>query len=281
MSKTGLICAGGGMKGMYGCGILDYFIDNSINFDYCVAVSSGAANAAAFLAGQKGRNFRFYHDYPKNKNYSGFYPFFKTGSFFNLQYIYGELTDVIDPINYKNIQKSKTDMEIVATNIISGKAEYFSKNDYLVDNCKIIMASCAVPIICKPVKLNEQLYIDGGVAEPIPVDRCFEKDCDKIVCILPRSIDKAKKPENFHLLYKHFLKDYPNSVHALEERHTVYNNSLKKLKKLCDDGKAVIINPEEINLNMFSKNKKAMKNLYDSGVEDAEKKIEEIKEFIK
>ena len=58
--KVGLIDVGGGLRGAYGAGVLDRCIDDGIRFDYCIGVSAGSANVAAFLAGQKGRNLRFY-----------------------------------------------------------------------------------------------------------------------------------------------------------------------------------------------------------------------------
>ena len=49
--KTGLIVEGGGMKCAYSAGVLDIFLDEGIQFDYCIGVSAGAANSASFLAG--------------------------------------------------------------------------------------------------------------------------------------------------------------------------------------------------------------------------------------
>ena len=65
MSKIGLVVEGGGMKCAYGAGVLDAFLDDGISFDYCIGVSAGSANTASFLAGQRGRNLRFYTDHIK------------------------------------------------------------------------------------------------------------------------------------------------------------------------------------------------------------------------
>ena len=61
--KTGLVVEGGGMKCAYSAGILDRFLDEHITFDYCIGVSAGSANVASYLAGQRGRNLRFYVDH--------------------------------------------------------------------------------------------------------------------------------------------------------------------------------------------------------------------------
>lgn len=282
MSKTALLCAGGGMRGAYGCGVLDVFLEHNINFDYAVAVSSGAANAVSFLAGQKGRNYRFYIEHPKEKEYLGLYPFIKTGSFFGLEYIYGDLSRCIDPVNYENLIANPSKLEIVATDIYSGNAKYFTKEDMSKKDYSVLMASCCVPIFCKPVKIGEHNYLDGGLADPLPVDRCLEEGCDKIIAISPRDINIPKKPENFHFAYKNILKQYPEAIKSLETRHIRQNKSIAKLKELESQGKAMIIYPsKDIKVSMFSKNNEPLKNLYANGVYDAWSKIDEIKDFLK
>ena len=92
MSKIGLIVEGGGMKCAYSAGILDAFIDENITFDYAIGVSAGSANVASFLAGQRGRNLRYYTDWIKDPGYFGVKSFIKTGNLFGLQHIYGDMT---------------------------------------------------------------------------------------------------------------------------------------------------------------------------------------------
>ena len=90
---TGIIDVGGGMRDIYGAGVLDCFIDNNITFDVCIGVSAGSANLASFIAGQKGRTYRFYAEYASRKEYMSFGNMFRSGSFFNLDYIYSYLSD--------------------------------------------------------------------------------------------------------------------------------------------------------------------------------------------
>ena len=78
-SKTGLVVEGGGMKCVYSAGILDAFLDEQISFDYCIGVSGGAGNTASYLAGQRGRNLRFYAEHIHSADYFGLISFLKTG----------------------------------------------------------------------------------------------------------------------------------------------------------------------------------------------------------
>ena len=92
--KVGLIDVGGGLRGAYGAGVLDRCIDDGIRFDYCIGVSAGSANVAAFLAGQKGRNLRFYADYSARPAFMGLGALRASGSFLDVEYVYGTLSVV-------------------------------------------------------------------------------------------------------------------------------------------------------------------------------------------
>ena len=102
--KTGLVVEGGGMKCAYSAGILDKLLDDDIHFDFCVGVSAGAANTLSYLAGQRGRNLRFYTEHLGDPRYLSIRSLLRTGNLFGLQYIYGTLTnsDGKDPI-YKHM----------------------------------------------------------------------------------------------------------------------------------------------------------------------------------
>ena len=50
MDKVGLILEGGGMRGIYTAGVLDFFIDKNIEVDLVVGVSAGGCHAASYLS---------------------------------------------------------------------------------------------------------------------------------------------------------------------------------------------------------------------------------------
>ena len=201
MGKTGLVVEGGGMKCAYNAGILDRFLDENIHFDYCIGVSAGSANVASYLAGQRDRNLRFYTQHTTLPEYMGVRNFLRTGQFFGLQFIYGTLTNTggADPIDYPAIMANPSEYELVATDAGTGEATYFNKYDLKQDDYTAIMASCALPALCRPVSYNGHLYYDGGVADSIPVERAFAQGCDRVVVILsnPRSYVKQKEGLRF------------------------------------------------------------------------------------
>ena len=176
MSKIGLIVEGGGMKCAYSAGILDAFIDEDITFDYAIGVSAGSANVASFLAGQRGRNLRYYTDWIQDPGYFGIKSFIKTGNLFGLQHIYGDMTNStgVDPIDFPALSANPTEYWIVATDAATGTPVYFPKSKMKQDDYRCIMASCALPAACKPIEIDGKRYYDGGVTDAIPVQRAMD-----------------------------------------------------------------------------------------------------------
>ena len=70
---VGVIDVGGGMRGMYGAGVLDRCLADGVMFDYCCGVSAGSANLITYQAGQPGRTYRFYHEYAFRKHRMGIF----------------------------------------------------------------------------------------------------------------------------------------------------------------------------------------------------------------
>lgn len=269
----GLIDVGGGMRGIYGAGVMDYFLENDIIFDYCMGVSAGSANVASYLASQKGRNLRFYTIHALDKRYMSMHNWIKTKSYFGLDFIYTTLTNELDPIDYDILLSTKTKVNIVATNAASGKPHYFTNDDFQRNNCEILKASCAIPAVCKPVNVKGKYYFDGGVSDPIPISKAISDGCDKVVVILTKPIDYIKKQERMRHIYPLFLKEYPLIIDALSCRHTVYMNSIKQLLELEKDGKAVIISPtQKQRISTATKKIDILENFYKLGYNDAKQK---------
>jgi len=270
MAKLGLVVEGGGMRGIYSCGALDFFLEENIQFDYCVAVSAGSANVATFLARQKKRTYRFYTVHTQDKRYMSFRNMLKTGSFFGLEFIYDTLTNEIDPIDYDVLLEAASQFHVVATEAESGQAHYFGNADFKRNDCRVLMASCAVPAMCKPVNVYGKVYYDGGIADPIPVKKALVDGCDRVVVVLSKPRGFVKQPERLRMAYSWMLRRYPNTVHALNNRHIIYNESLEFLKELEEEGRAVVIAPSaEVEVGMTSKDLNALDRLYALGLDDA------------
>jgi predicted patatin/cPLA2 family phospholipase len=277
MGKLGLVAEGGGMRGIYGTGVLDTFLRAGLRFDYAIAVSSGAANMASFLSEQPMRNYRFYTQYAMDRRYMSLRNFLKTGSFFGMDFIYDRLTNEIDPVDYDTLLNTKTELRVVATDAQTAAPVYFDNSAITRGDCRVLKASCAIPLFCRPVEVAGTLYFDGGVADPIPVKKAVAEGCDRLVAILTKPRGYEKKPESLRRVYSRALRHYPAIVHALDERHRVYMESLAFLRGLERQGKARILAPSsKIRANVATKKKDVLEALYEMGMRDAEELLQSL-----
>ena len=278
--KIGCVDVGGGVRDIYGAGVLDYFLDEGIMFDYCIGVSAGSGNCASFVALQRGRNKQFYLDYILRKEAIGAGRLLRTGSFLDLNYVYGTLCakDGENPLDYSSLIKSKTDFTVVATDAETGKAAYFDKNnDMAEDDYKILMASSCLPVFCKPVDIKGRKYYDGGLSDPIPFEKAVESGCDKIIVILTKPVN-AHINQNRNSLGASILKrKYPNFSEAMSSAAYTYSKQLENALKLQEEGRALILAPDDImGLGTLTRDKDKLVKLYEKGYSDAQK----IKAFI-
>ena len=259
------------MKCAYNAAILDAFLDHNITFAYCIGASGGSGNLASYLAGQRGRNLRFFTEHIHNPDYFGLRSFLKTGDLFGLQYIYGTLTNSMgkDPLDFPTLENNPAEYEVVVTNALTGKAEYFGKETMVQDDYRLIMASSAIPAACRPVELNDVPYFDGGLSDAIPVSRALEKGCDRLVVILSKMRDYVRKPQGMRFLYTMRCRQYPQIISLIDHRHIAYNQNLQEVFALEREGKAFVFAPSRpIHVGTYSMNEQSERDLYALGMED-------------
>ena len=273
----GVIDVGGGMRDIYGAGVIDCFLDKGIKFDMCIGVSAGSANLATYLANQRDRTYRFYSDYAQRKEYMSFGNYRRIGEFFDLDYIYSVLSDDggEDPLDCDTMFSNTAELIVVTTNAKTGKPVYFSKKDILKNDLWLLKASCSLPIANKAFIHGDGEYFDGGLSDPIPVEKAFELGCDKVVVIVPRPL--SEKKHEFSAVMKPFLKDYPQIVNLMANRPQTYNSQIRLLKEYEKQGKVILIAPDsDKGMTLITKDKKRLDDYYKKGYRDAEKAIKRI-----
>ena len=243
MYSSGLVLEGGGNRGVFTSGVLDAFMENGITFPYVIGVSMGSCNAASFL----GKNIRRQHDltinYCRDKRYSGFSSFRKNGEFLNLEWIFGELTYDIIPLNYENYESSGSVFCAVLTNAQTGKPEYFYPKDLREYGCPIIRASCSMPLVTKGVEISGLRYFDGGVSDSIPLKRALDDGCKKAIVILTQDETFVKQPLKGANAIKRLYKKYPLLTNSLVNRHNMYNEQRKYVEEQEKNGNVLVIRP--------------------------------------
>lgn len=270
----GIVDVGGGLRGIYGAGFFDRCLDEKIEFDCCIGVSAGSANIASFLGKQRGRNYRFYCDYAFHKEYMSFSNLIKTGSYIGLNYIYGTLSNEngTDPLNCKGITEYNGNYIVVATDIKTSKPHYFNKHDLCINNYSILSASSCIPVICKPIKINDTEFCDGGVSDPVPIKKAFESGCDKVIVILTKPKDFIKNSKTDSKGAAIIKRKNPELAKAILKRAEIYNKSVEFAKEMEKEGKCLIVAPDNCcGVNTLTKNKRNLDALYRKGYSDAEK----------
>ena len=272
--KIGVVDVGGGFRGIYAVGILDYCLDKNITFDLGVGVSAGSANLISYAAGQRGRNHRFYTEYGFRKQYAGMRNFILKKSYVDMDYVYSTLSnsDGEYPLDYPAFRDNPMDFYVVATDAETGRAKYFNKNDVRQDDYSIMKASSAIPFVCRPYEVQGRAYYDGALGDPVPVDKAFELGCERVVLILTRPEHTLRDPKRDIQLAARIRRKYPNAAEALCRRAQLYNDSVARAQEYAKQGKVLIIAPDDTcGINTLSRSKDALQQLYDKGYRDAQK----------
>lgn len=279
--KKGLVLEGGGHRGIFTAGILDVFLENNISFDGVIGVSAGAVHGASFLSKQKGRSLRYALKYCNDKRYMGIGSLLKTGDYFNVDFCYYLLPQVLDPFDNDTFENQTSEYFTVSTDVETGEAVYHQcktlRNDYI----KWIVASASMPLVARIVEIDGQKLLDGGVADSIPEAAFRKMGYTKNVVILTQPKGYEKKSNSMLPLIKRIYRKFPNFVKAVENRHLIYNQEIKDLEELEKSGDVLILRPKtDLVASRTERNPKKMQDSYNQGRLLALEEIEKIKAFL-
>ncbi len=266
--RTALIDVGGGFRAIYGAGVMDRCLEDGITFDHCYGVSAGSANMVSFIAGQHGRNHKFYTEYAFRKEYASVDNFIKKHNFADLDYVYGTLSnhDGEYPVDFKAFEANPVGFTVVACNAEDGSTKYFDKSDVSFDNFNIMKASSAVPVACEPYMIDGVPYYDGGIADPIPVRKALDDGYERVVVVLTRPKDVLREQKKDVAPAKILERRYPAAAERLLNRYQTYNTEVSLAKKCERDGRVLILAPESLyGLRTLSKSFEGLERMYRAG----------------
>lgn len=279
--KKGLVLEGGGHRGIFTAGVLDVFLENNIFFDGVIGVSAGAVHGASFLSKQKGRSLRYALKYCNDKRYMGLGSLLKTGDYFNVDFCYYQLPQILDPFDNETFENQKTAYYTVSTDVNTGEAVYHQCTTLRDDYIKWIVSSASMPLVAKIVEVDGQKLLDGGVADSIPEAAFRKMGYTKNVVILTQPKGYEKSKNSMLPLIKRIYKKYPKFIEAVENRHIVYNQELKDLEDLEKSGDVLVLRPrQELVASRTERNPEKMQETYNQGREIALAELEKIKAFL-
>lgn len=271
MDKTGMVLEGGGMRGVFTCGVLDYFLDQGITFPYAVGVSAGACNGLSYMSGQRGRAKYSNIDMMEKYQFIGMKYLWTQHSILDQKLLYQDFPERLVPYDFEAYRNNPGVFEMVTTNCLTGKACYLSEKNDWDRMIAIARASSSLPYVCPIAYVDGIPMLDGGIVDSIPVERARALGYEKNVVVLTRNKGYRKKSQDLRI--PHFIyKKYPRLRVVLSRRCACYNEQLELVERLEQEGKLIVIRPEKpVVVDRIEKNIKKLEDLYQEGYECAQK----------
>jgi NTE family protein len=169
--NLGLVLSGGGARGFAHIGVLKALEEKNIRPDVISGSSAGAIVGAFYADGYSPD--QIYEIFSQKKLFK-YFEFSKPG--IGLMKISG-LTNVLkDNLKAHTFEDLNIPLFVCAVDLNNGTEIYFSAGSII----KPLIASATIPILFHPVKINDSLFVDGGLLNNLPIEPIYY-DCEKFI----------------------------------------------------------------------------------------------------
>ena len=279
--KIGLALEGGAMRGLYTAGVLDIMLDNGIKADTVIGTSAGVLFGVNYASGQRGRALRYNKKYAPKGCYMGIRSLLTTGNIINKKFAYYDLPSKLDVFDEAAFEASEIEFYATVTNVETGEAEYIRITDCF-KQIEVMRATAAMPYVSKIVEYDGKKYLDGGVADSIPVEKCIAMGCDKVIVVLTRPVEYRKGKTSPCLADLMYGKKYPKAAARINSRPDEYNACLEKIADMEKRGEIFVIRPSRtVKVKHIERDTDKLQAIYDLGAADCAEKMEELKAYLK
>lgn len=280
--KAGLVLEGGASRGVFTAGVLDYLLEREFYFPYVVGVSAGACNAVSYASKQKGRSFACFAPADAENQYrNSLVSSIRQRSIYDMDKLFDTIPNEIYPYDFDTYVNLGIKCEMVVTNVITGKAEYMSE---LMDSKRmyqICRASSSLPLAAPMVMIDGIPYLDGGLADSIPLKHAFETGHKRNVVVLTRPKGYRKKfPSKSARLYIAFFREYPELVKCIYYRPYYYNKRMEAIERMEREGKIFVIRPTLPCPGRTEMDRKKLEAFYQHGYNTMVMEFEKMKQFL-
>ncbi|WP_301099273.1 patatin-like phospholipase family protein [Otariodibacter sp.] len=270
--KIGLVLEGGAMRGMYTAGVLDVFMDNNIQIDGIIGVSAGALFGVNYLSKQRGRSLRYSKRFLNDERYISLKSWITTGNLINKDFAYYDVPFIYDVFDNETFKQSHASFYVTLTNVETGKAEYVKITDPF-EQMEYFRATSALPYVSKIVQIDGKKYLDGGISDSIPLDKCRQLGFDKIIVVLTRAFEYRKTKIN-GIFRRIIYRKYPKFIEVLANRYQSYNDNVHKVVEAEKQGEIFVFRPSKtLPIKRIEKDLNKVQAMYDLGVQDAKRGI--------
>lgn len=283
IKKATLVLEGGATRGIFTSGALDYLMERDLYFSDVIGVSAGSCNAVDYVSRQPGRTRDCMIPTDKEgKYYYGIRDFVKEKSLMNMDLIFDKYPKELLPFDFETYFNSEINCQIVTTNCLTGKAEYMtedSDNDRLMKLCR---ASSSMPLLTPIVNIDNVPYLDGGLADSVPIRRAQQMENEKIVVILTKNqgYRKSVLSPTMQRVYKRAYKSYPNLIRTIFRRSFEYNKTMNYLDQLEKRGEIFILRSQVKPVSRLERNKETLHAFYEHGYKYTERKFDDLMEYL-
>lgn len=268
--NTALVLEGGGLRGVFTCGVLDCFMDKGIRFPFTVGVSAGACNGLSYMSGQRGRAKSSNIDLMDKHHYVGFKYLLTQGCIMDYKLLFEDFPKKIIPYDYEAYFANTDRFVMVTTNCLTGKAEYLEEKSDSKRVMDIVRASSSLPYVTKITYVDGVPMLDGGIADSIPVEYAKSQGYERMVVILTRNKGYRKNEKQLPVP-KVIYRKYPELRKTLASRNAQYNRTMEMIERLEEEGSLTVIRPVlPIEVDRMEKDTDKLRALYQEGYELAE-----------
>ncbi len=266
-SNSGLILEGGGMRGVFTSGVLDYLMDKGIRFPYTIGVSAGACNGLSYISNQRGRAKFSNIDLLDKYHYIGIKHLLKKGNIMDFDLLFHTFPNEIIPYDYEKLASCTEHYEMVTTSCKTGKACYFEEKNNAERVIDIVKASSSLPFVCPIAYVDGEPMLDGGIADSIPIMRARELGFDNNVVVLTRNKGYRKTIKEMKYVSL-FYKEYPAMQEAIRNRNRIYNEQISMIEAMEERGEIIVIRPQKpVEVDRMERDTKKLLALYEEGYE--------------
>ena len=279
--KKGLIMEGGAMRGMFTAGVIDVMMEHGIEFDGAIGVSAGAVFGCNYKSRQIGRVLRYNTRYSLDKRYGGFRVLMKTGNFYSRDFCYDEVPHKLALFDYDTFEKNPVEFYVVCTDVETGRAEYHKYEGRHDHGLEWLRASASMPLVSEMVEIDGRRFLDGALADSIPVAYFESIGYDRNVAILTRPGDYRMAQDKMFPLMKLRYRRFPRLLDAMQTRNVVYNATLNQIARREKAGELLVIRPAQpLPISRTERDPEKLRQVYEIGRRTAEERIAEIRAYL-
>ena len=280
--KTGLVLEGGGLRGIFTAGVLDVLMEEGVKFDGAVGVSAGAAFGSNYKSEQNRRAIRYNLRFAKDPRYSSIMSLIATGNLFNAQFCYHDIPEKLDPFDWETFRKNPMEFYLVCTDVETGKAVYhLCDNDDEQEMLEWFRASGSMPLVSRIVEIGDKKLLDGGIADSIPLRFMEEQGYERNLVVLTRPANYVKTGNPLMPMIERGLRDYPEGVEAIRNRHIAYNEEVAYVRQREIGKYAFVIRPDrDLDIGRVEHDRIKIRAAYKAGRRKARKLLPEIMTFL-